>query len=196
MLPILEGDLLKLINMFPYETHGWLVGKSTGVTTTSLTLQIYNRAQKIKVCLCNDMKANLTSGTVKFEYLRFHLCLQDAKDICDETKPCHKVYEWLLEEYIYLVREAINAAIPCRWRTHALLGQSILSKSKLTTVQQRIFQVCYVTAFFPQLDLLKVQEFSDYVVSTPNNFDDLEDDDNIGADKTSHFRDFGEVRIG
>jgi hypothetical protein len=73
MLPILEGDLLKLINMFSYETHGWLVAKSTGVTTTSLTLQIYNRAQKIKVCLCNDMKTDLTSGTVKFEYLRFHL---------------------------------------------------------------------------------------------------------------------------
>jgi hypothetical protein len=41
-----------------------------------------------------------------------------------------------------------------------------------------------------------MQEYSDYIQTMPDNFDNLEDDDNLGVETTCHFRDFGEVLIG
>lgn len=196
LLPLFEGDLEKLIDKFSPDLHKWAIGRSNGVAATSLTLQVSHKAELFKVNLCKDMKDVAASEDFSVEYLRFHLCFEDARELCDPSKKAHVLYQCMPAKYQIMLQEFVTGAIPSRRRTHGLLGQSFLSDPLITTAQQRGIQVGLVTQLHRSLDLFSIQDFEKFIVSTPDNFDDLEDDDHIGDDITTNFRNTGDVLIG
>lgn len=72
LLSLAEGQLADLYTRFPFETHNWHITGSVGVgALNSLTLVIRTPPESIPVCL--------GGSSLTVPYLRFHLCIDDAK---------------------------------------------------------------------------------------------------------------------
>jgi hypothetical protein len=104
----------------------------------------------------------------------------------DPNNASYQIFKSLSKNQQKCVKEFTNLGISSKRRTHALVGQSLLVSAHLTTIQQRHLLVVLVTKFYEKLDLFSIQDFQKFIVSTPENFDDLEDDDHNGDDFTSH----------
>ncbi len=66
----------------------------------------------------------------------------------------------------------------------------------MCTMQLSSLMVAVLVEPFNEKKWTSVLDFGDMVVSTPDNFNDLEDDDHIGDDFTTRYSESGDVLIG
>ena len=188
LLPILDGQLDQLLVVFPLETHTWSASISNGVNGSGITLKVEHFARQFQTTLCKDIQD--PDKATKFEHLmlRFHLCLADAKALVHEP---HPLFASLIEKekaYIRLFVEEHSNRLSQR-RTHALVGQSLLSNNLIVTIQLRGITAAFASNLFPTIDLLELKKLNSFIVSTPDNFEDLEDYGRLGDEPVTLYRD-------
>lgn len=173
LLPLKDGDLQQLLQIFPKEKHQWKVGTSKGVSGNSLTLVITPSIGKIELRLCSDFLKN----TCSVSFLRFHLCTEDAEKILSDEE--FKFVQRTPKDALFLKNSA-----KIERRTHALLGQSVLSDI-FSAIQHKDILVIVNPAEF-QLDWNSLYSLSNYTnrdeSELPSGFQDLEDEDHDYSD--------------
>jgi hypothetical protein len=122
-IPLAEGQLLELPNLFPPRQYRWDIAASRGKATGCLTLKIKCKTSDIGVQLCTDI---ITSAKeLKAACLHFYLCDDDIRTLLNTR-----------EVFNFLPPTAKQTA--AEWglckigrRTEALLGTSMFQKMGL-----------------------------------------------------------------
>eukprot|EP01089_Gocevia_fonbrunei_P018149 TRINITY_DN6073_c0_g2_i1.p1 TRINITY_DN6073_c0_g2~~TRINITY_DN6073_c0_g2_i1.p1 ORF type:complete len:243 (+),score=21.28 TRINITY_DN6073_c0_g2_i1:92-820(+) len=186
LLPLQQGDLLKLGTIFPTSEYTWKITGGGVAALQSPVLSISHREQKeITVKLCedvNEFEARITD-------LRFHLCYEDACDLLsikqtDTTSIL--IGSHILQKFKTVIEKVkkVDAQMKlAERRTHALLGQTIIGKHNL-------YQIRFVTIItsLPVADIFTEQQLDKYedhcrkwidssFARGMEEFKDLEDDD-------------------
>jgi len=127
LLPLAEGDVLKLTTLFPAYGYTWSVNTGGGVAAVqSLTLRIDDSSGSIPV------KLNGSQNETLVEFLRFHLVSNDLVDllkVADEVKLSEENKK-LLGDHLQELPNSLKATE--KRRRHALLGQSIFCQFEYT----------------------------------------------------------------
>lgn len=184
LLPLRKGEISQLSVDFPPKSFHWQIASSTGVSSQCLCLKITAKVGEIPVTLCKDLlKADQTGISTAFQvrFLRFHLCSEDLRDILETEH----VLQILFPQYEETIREFISLGHVIPRRTHALLGQELLSQYSsfqhgkvIAVVDPRHFLLCS----WEQITDLEGYIFA-HEATLPENFNDLEDEDHEGDDE-------------
>ena len=120
--------------------------------------------------------------------LRFHLCRDDA---CQLIRGSHPLFAALGPQEQSMIRLFVQNT------NHALVGQSLLSNDSIFTIQHLGIKAAFITTLFPKIEIRRIQDLGRFIVSTPDNFDDLEDEEHVGDEAVTVYRyDDKELLIG
>jgi hypothetical protein len=193
LLPILVGQLDRLLDVFPVKTHRWRASTSNGVNGRGITLNVRHFAIDFQTTLCHDMQNPETPCSLNLPMLRFHLCLDDAAQLV----PSHPLFAALSTEGQSSISSFVQSSTSSNRRIHALVGQSLLSNDSIFTIQHRGIKAAFITTLFPTIDIRQIQDLDSFIVSTPDHFDDLEDEEHVGDEAVTLYRDYDtELLIG
>jgi hypothetical protein len=185
LLPLLEGDLEKLVDHFPPQDYYlWSVEEIKGVSSYSLVLIV--RKFTFTWELCKDIKDNLVSSspTIQVNELRFHLCLDDAQKLLESSTTN-------LPQLVSLSRDLglpgkrilekfVQSTTRSDRRYQAILGQSLFSKAAIFNVQFRGIQACILSSAIDGFRFDRIRDLEACIQSLPPKFEDLADEDRVG----------------
>ena len=116
LLPLQKGELTTIVDIFPPTTHKWNITTSKGVAAaTSLTLKVFSKdGSDFKVSLCADMKQDPSKSVFSFEFLQFHLCLEDVQELLAPSNPSHVLFKSLPNPCQGALRDFISSPTPSR----------------------------------------------------------------------------------
>ncbi len=82
LLPINEGELVKVLECFPPVLYKWIVSTGSGVSSVQSPIILIsptkdNKEKKIRVELCRDIGPFVCN----IDFIRFHLCLDYVKTL-------------------------------------------------------------------------------------------------------------------
>jgi hypothetical protein len=186
LLPLTLGQVKDLYNRFPLSNgYRWSLGGFNGVASLqSPTLRIKSSGSLMQAQLATDANG----PSIDFPYLRFHLCLEDVLDLLSLTpSPLDTIEIGLLKDFVEMVA-SIKKNYPslkiAQRRSHALFGQWFLNK--FPSIQ--IGSVCMlVDAKFDWTNATTIasnmEKYSQRLVKTIAEFNDLEDDDHDKDDE-------------
>lgn len=187
LLPIRAGQLNMLLDIFPLESHRWQALTSNGVNGPGITLKVRHFAHDFQAILCQDIQNPENPTSLNLPMLRFHLCSEDATQLVRG----HPLFGALSPQGQSIIRSFVqnSTSSSSTRRTHALVGQSLLSNDLIFTIQHRGIKAAFITDMFPTIDIRQIQDLDSFIVSTPDNFDDLEDEEHEGDEAVALYRD-------
>ena len=183
LLPIEVGRVRELFEKYRAESSIITIGGSNNAGGYSPVLIIeHNDGSKFVVKLCQNLVGS--SEVLTLPRLRFSLCSDDVRTILEASDLSDRLNrpgrEKLLED---------SKSHPTRARrTHALLGQSIISNTssvrysdvEFFVISKQYHLTSWVTLHIETSKLLEQ-------IKLPDLFDEWEDDDNIGQDDGEDF---------
>jgi len=183
LLPLNEGDIQQLRTTFPPQIYSWTIANSKGVQARSLTLEVapkplFNAPTQITIQLCR----NFLDTSCPVQKLRFHVCNDDcapllAGNMLPQTEK-NKIITFQTKNSLHVPR-----------RSHALIGQGILSQDSYASIQLRSGFIVVTTTKFALTSWQDIMELNLFLGSEevqdllPDNFEDLEDEDHDGIDE-------------
>jgi len=127
LLSLAVDDIKTLPDRFPQADFIWDIVSSHGVQSWSLTLRVAPKLGNIPVHLCKDIIPT-EQPTWEVAFLRFHLCNEDVQWLNNSSG-------LLPASSLLQIREFLGSNLTVGRRTHALLGQSLLSS--FSSIQHR-----------------------------------------------------------
>ena len=180
------GQLDQLLDVFPVETHVWTASTSNGVNGRGITLKVRNYAGLLQATLCKDIQNPEHPCSLSLPMLRFHLCRDDA---CQLIRGSHPLFAALGPQEQSMIRLFVQNTNSSNRRIHALVGQTLLSNDSIFTIQHLGIKAAFITTLFPKIEIRRIQDLGRFIVSTPDNFDDLEDEEHVGDEAVTVYRD-------
>jgi hypothetical protein len=140
LLPIEQGSLGLLYNLFPPGDYTYTIGSSSGVAAVnSLTLIVEKRnGGQMEWRLASDINGGVIRNSA---YLRFSICYDDAIDLRRDNMPSGlniigTIYLDKFIEHIDILRQSFPNMDFARRRHHALIGREISSRIKHSTIMK------------------------------------------------------------
>ena len=180
LLPIEDGQLSSIFDLFPGDKFAYSIEGSNDVGGRSPVLIIQWLSRELfKVEICKDIIGH-DCKNVEIKRLRFSLCSKDIKHIINTPEYSERFYE---RDDIKWLNDDVTSNPERDRRTHALLGQSILSK--VSSVRYSSIEFFFDSDVYPDLKWAEVKVETMRLkkqLNLPESFDDWEDDDNMCLD--------------
>jgi len=136
LLPIQSPDTLTdMTKLFPITHYTWRISESTRIGSLNSPLLIITPLQgTVNIVLSEDLKPY----NFQLEYLRFHVCYEDAKALLNLSQSISLLNSNILSTFVQTIDSVLIAvpnAVVGKRRNHALLGQQVLGQPNLVTLQ-------------------------------------------------------------
>jgi hypothetical protein len=175
LLPLRNADSLREVaEIFSSLDYTWSICIGRGVSSTWATLKI-SSVGSIPIFLCEDVVR--PPIRLNIEYLRFHLCVDDARTIVATPAYLAKLTDAGKQILTAFLQNPPNDSSR---RAHALLGQKIISQFLTVQFNQIFFQT---TLEFVTRDMIcHVYQLVNNILESnlPDGFEALEDEDHEG----------------
>ena len=176
LLPIEEGRVRELFETYTAKSSIITIGGSSNVGGHSPVLHIERKdGSKFDVKLCQDLVSS--PEVLTLPRLRFSLCSADIQTILQESDLSARLSKYGL---VRLIEDKTSHPKRAR-RTHALLGQTVISNT--SSVRYSNVEFFVVNQQYPLTDWVTLHEDTLKLleqINLPESFDEWEDDDNIG----------------
>jgi len=138
LLPIEENGLKNVLAAFPFQQFKWQISMGRGVAALqSPVLYVYPTLGKIGITIATDIKPL----SVEVDYLRFHLCYDDAKILVDDPLYKDVFSRDKLEKFVsqmeVLIKLSPDVKDVGKRRKHALLGQQLIGEDSIISIQYK-----------------------------------------------------------